>query len=635
MLNMSAVPHFTKTKIFLLVSLLFVAAGFLAECMTLVQIASLLYIVAASTGLIFVAPLVWISLTQKHTLDMNCLMGIAVLGALSMGAAKVFAGVLDVDIFRDAAIVIFLDQIGEWLEDWSRDRSQTLLKELESLTPTAAHVKDKAGHVRDVHIADVAIQTEIVVRPGERIPLDGVVCSGTTDVNESSITGESLLATKTSGSAVYAGSLNMQGVITVRVTRVCGETVLDGIIKDISAAEQHRAPYEAFVSRFAKFYTPCVIAAALCIGTAGPVISMLCGYDPQWSAWVLRALTMLVIACPCALVISTPVVFVSAISKAAKLGILVKGGAAFDIATKIQAVVFDKTGTLTKGEPHVAHILPCASHTTEEVLGIAAALEANSTHPLARAVLAATKHNQPNACVATQIEEVPGFGVQGEIDGICVSVFKPERIDASAEVKRLFGLGMTVLVVSADSEVIGYIGCSDTLRKEAKEAIAELRALGLESIVLSGDNQRSVEHIAHKLGISQAQGSLMPAQKMARIVEMQEKGARVCMVGDGINDGPALAAANLSVTLGHGASDTALALSSVALLGSNLLQLVRFFTLSRKTMRLARENIAFALVIKGAVLLLSAFGMAGMGAAIFADTGVMLLVVLNGLRLML
>ena len=329
--------------------------------------------------------------------------------------------------------------------------------------------------------------------------------------------------------------------------------------------------------------------------------------------------------------------FVSAISKAAKRGILVKGGAAFDVGSKVSAVALDKTGTITRGTPHVTDVIAYAEFSEARVLALAAALEETSSHPLARAVCEAADKvagGEIPSLSASHVSEKPGFGVFGTVDGCAVSVTKPTS-DLAGDADALLAAGKSVLVVHVGEVLAGFIAAQDVSRRSSRQAVEELRESGYQTMLLSGDNEASTQAVAAQVGIAEAHGGLLPAQKVEAIKRAQAEGDTVCMVGDGINDGPALAAADLSVTMGHDASDTALSISQVALLGADLCQLVNFFKLSKRTMRVARENIAFALCVKGLVLCLSAAGLAGMGAAIFADTGVMLLVVLNGLRLML
>lgn len=626
----------SRTQVLLGLSGLCIVAGAVFELLRETVFSEACYVAAALAGLIFIAPHALTSL-RKHMLDMNCLMGIAVFGALCMGFVQSRHGVIQLDTFRDGAIVIFLYQIGEWLEDWSRERSSASLKELESLAPTVAFVKDADGGLREVPLNEISRGDVIEIRPGARVPLDGKVLAGASDVDESSITGESALATKAPGATVYAGSLNTQGTLSVRVSAALGQTVLDGIISQVEAAEKNRAPYEAFVTRFARVYTPCVVLVAAIVGLGVPCVLSLFGQIVSWAAWIWRALSMLVIACPCALVISTPVAFVSAISKAAKRGILVKGGAAFDVGSKVTAVALDKTGTITAGTPHVTDVIAYAEFSEARVLALAAALEEASSHPLARAVCEAADkvaEGEVLSLSASHVSEKPGFGVFGTVDGRAVSVTKPES-GLAGEAEALLAAGKSVLVVHVGEVLAGFIAAQDVSRRSSRQAVEELRDRGYKTMLLSGDNEASTQAVAAQVGIAEAHGGLLPAQKVEAIKRAQAEGDTVCMVGDGINDGPALAAADLSVTMGHDASDTALSISQVALLGADLCQLVSFFKLSKRTMRVARENIAFALCVKGLVLCLSAAGLAGMGAAIFADTGVMLLVVLNGLRLML
>ena len=600
--------------------------------------ANVFYIIAAIAGLAFVTPMA-VSALRRGKADMNVLMGIAVIGALIIG----FTG--DPDVFCDAAIVIFLDQVGEWLEGWSMKKARGSIEALMELTPHVAHVVSPDGSTVDVQTSGVGCGYTIRVLPGERVPLDGIVLAGESSFNEAPITGESLPKDKAVGEEVFAGSLNTSAVVDVQVTAVEDDSTLARIVSQVQGAQAAKAPYENFVDRFAAAYTPIVIAGAAVLGILIPlVLTIQHGFDSEvWHYWVYRACSLLVVACPCALVISTPVSFVSALSRAANSGILVKGGAYFDIGSRVTSVAFDKTGTLTEGAPHVTEVVAYGDATADDVLAIAAALEGSSTHPLSRAVVEAAGERGLAQRRATEVSEIAAQGMVGKVEGIDCAVgklvFALERTtvpsDLAEVVERLGGTGASAIVVCANLTVVGVIAIADTLRDTAVSCVAALHQGRPPRTVemLTGDNRHAARAMADVAGIDRVAAELIPADKLGRIKEMQEAGEVVCMVGDGINDAPALAQADLGVTMGQ-ASDTALEVADVALLSSNLDQLPYFFSLAKKTMNVVRENIAFSITVKVVVFFLVVFGLAGMSAAVFADTGVAIIVVLNGMRLM-
>ena len=598
------------------------------------------YVAAALSGLVYVAPMA-IAALKRRTADMNVLMSIAVIGALIIG----FTG--DTSVFGDAAIVIFLDQVGEWLEGWSMRKTSGSVKELMELAPSITHVVSPDGSTVDVQTKGVEEGRTIRVLPGERVPLDGIVVQGASAFNEAPVTGESVPQDKTVGSEVYAGSLNTTAVVDLKVTADEDCTTLARIVSQVQGAQAEKAPYESFVNRFAAAYTPVVVSGAIVLGLCVPlVLSLMRGsFDAQlWHDWLYRACSLLVVACPCALVISTPVSFVSAISCAAKNGVLVKGGAYFDIATKVTDIAFDKTGTLTTGHPSVVDVVTFGGSSDSDVLAMATALESSSTHPLARAVMESAEQRRIQVPIAVDVEEVAANGMHGIVNGTECVVGKldfarryvPLGDEVSDAVEQLGSRGATALVVVVSGKVMGVIGVADTLRESAPAAMRQL-AEGKEGRnleMLTGDNRHAASAVAAQAGIERVSAELLPEEKLARIDELQSSGRVVAMVGDGMNDAPALAKADLGVTMGAAASDTALEVADVALLSDGLEQLPAFFHLAARAMNVVRENICFAIGVKLLVFILVVLGIAGMGAAVFADTGVALLVVLNGMRLM-
>ena len=600
------------------------------------------YVIAAVAGLVFVAPMA-VAALRRRTADMNVLMGVAVLGGLIMG----FSG--DTSVFGDAAIVIFLDQVGEWLEGWSMRKTSGSIKELMELAPEVAHVLRDDGSVEDEEVASVEEGERIRVLPGERVPLDGIIIDGASSFNEAAITGESVPRDKGVGDEVFAGSLNVQGVIDLEVTADEDCTTLARVVSMVQGAQAEKAPYESFVDRFAAAYTPIVIVGALVVGVAVPlVLSLVGGFSGAvWHDWVYRALSLLVVACPCALVISTPVSFVSALTRAAKMGVLVKGGAHFDVASRATVVTLDKTGTLTCGVPQVTEVVAYGGATQDDVLAVAHALEQGSTHPLARAIVSRAEERGIAELPMDEVREVTACGMRGvDAAGRTCAVGKPGFArdlgcelgdEVLADVARMNGAGATALVVSCGDAVLGVVAVADTLREGTRPSVSELlsaaRVRSLE--MLTGDSAKVAAAVAEQSGVTAFSAELLPEDKVARVRELQGAGEVVAMVGDGINDAPALATADLGITMGAAASDTALEVADVALLSNDLAQLPAFFRLAVRTMHIVRENIAFAIGVKALVFVLVVMGVAGMGTAVFADTGVALIVILNGMRLML
>ena len=628
-----------REKILMSISAFMLVAGLVSEhVLGKEQQATPFYVAAAVAGLVFIAPMAFAAL-RRRTADMNVLMGIAVIGALIIG----FTG--DPSVFGDAAIVIFLDQVGEWLEGWSMRKTAGSVRELMELAPSVAHVVSPDGGTVDVQTSGVEEGYTIRVLPGERVPLDGTITHGSSSFNEAPVTGESVPQDKGEGAEVYAGTLNTSGVVDVLVTADEDCTTLARIVSEVQGAQAEKAPYESFVNRFAAAYTPVVIVGALILGIVVPVVLGIRqgGMTLElWHEWGYRACSLLVVACPCALVISTPVSFVSALTRAARMGVLVKGGAYFDIATRIQHITFDKTGTLTTGNPSVREVVAFGPAFKPDVLSVAAALESSSTHPLARAVVEEATQTSAPPLEADGIKEIPAHGMLGVVAGEVCTVgklaFAQENADITPEVcavvERMGQSGSTALVVTRAGKPFGVVAVADAPREEARSAMEALSKEKISLEMLTGDNAQVAASVARELGIDQVSAELLPQEKLQRIGELQQSGLRVAMVGDGINDAPALVKADIGVTMGAAASDTALEVADVALLSNNLGELPQFFALSHRTMNVVRENIAFALGVKAVVFVLVSLGLAGMGAAVFADTGVALLVVLNGMRLM-
>jgi Cd2+/Zn2+-exporting ATPase len=572
---------------------------------------------------------------MTRTLDMNVLMTIAVCGAAAIGE------------WGEGATVIFLFALGGMLESRSLARTRRSIRDLMDLTPERARVR-RGGREVEVPLGEVRVGETVTVRPGERVPLDGEIAEGSSAFDESPITGESLPRDRTVGDAVYAGTLNTSGLLAVRTTAPAEETTLARIVHLVEAAQASRAPVQRFVDRFSRVYTPLVIAGAVVLAAGVPLLGELgapwAGVE-AWRDWTYRALVLLVVSCPCALVVSTPVAIVSAITRATRDGVLVKGGAFLELAGSIRAVVFDKTGTLTEGRPAVAEIVPLAEESTEEILGLAGTLEAHSTHPLARAVAAAGRAHAAGR-VVTDVVEHPGSGVSGTVDGVPVAIgngafasghaaLSPAARDAF---ERMEEDGLTVLVLvraGDDAAVLGLLGLADAVRPEASNVTAALVGAGIEHVVmLTGDNERVAARVASQAGIAEYRARLLPDGKTSEVGVLKERYGTVAMVGDGINDAPALAAADIGIAMGVAGSDTAVEVADVALMRDDIAALPAFFDLGRRTMAIIRQNVALSLAVKALVLVLAVTGHATLWMAVFADTGIALLVIANGLRLL-
>lgn len=597
----------------------------------------ILYIIAAIFGCVVILPRALNSLSLKR-IDMNVLMFVAVVGAVFLGE------------FPEGATVVFLYTLGGVLEARAMQRTRQSIRNLMDLAPEVAHVKRDRGIV-DTALDKVLLGDVVVVRPGERIPLDGRVISGSASIDESPITGESIPVLKAEGDEVFAGSLSVNGKIELTVTAASADSTLMRIIEMVEQAQATKAPYEMFVDRFAKVYTPVVVGIAVIIAIVPPLLSLLTPLElGSFLDWIKRSLTLLVISCPCALVISTPVSIVSAITRAARDGVLVKGGVFLEIGAKVEAVAFDKTGTLTRGCPKVIAVETFDENLEPlDVIRIAAALESDSTHPLARAVVEAATVGQfalGDRVVLPEpenVSEIAGKGVRGTIGDhayvignrafAAVTLALNPVVDEA--VNRFESQAATALVLAEGTEILGVIAVADTIREEAAQLVSDLRGGAMQRVImLTGDNMHTAAAIADAAGVDEYHAGLLPSDKTAAIEELQKRYRSVAMVGDGINDAPALAAADLGIAMGAAGSDTALETADIALLADDLSVLPKFFSLSRRTVAIIRQNVVFSIAVKFVFLVLAIFGYATMWMAVFADTGVALLVILNGMRLL-
>jgi len=572
---------------------------------------------------------------QARTLDMNVLMTIAVSGAAAIGE------------WGEGATVIFLFALGGMLEARSLTRTRRSIRELMDLAPARARVR-RAGIEVEVAPAEVRVGETVVVRPGERVPLDGEIIEGASAFDESPITGESVPVDRTPGDTVFAGTLNASGLVAIRTTAPASDTTLARIVHLVEVAQASRAPVQRFVDRFSRVYTPAVIAGAVALAVGAPLVGeatgLWAGFE-AWRDWVYRSLVLLVVSCPCALVVSTPVSIVSGITRATRDGVLIKGGAFLEMAGGVRAVVFDKTGTLTEGRPEVARVALFAPVPEREVLELAAAVEAHSNHPLAAAVVAAASAGERRA--VTCVRETPGRGVSATVDGAPVSVgsvgyatdLGVDPVHLLEHAERFEGEGLTVLVVvqgeSTGARALGMLGIADAVRPAAAQTMRELRDSGVKHVVmLTGDNPRAAARVAAEAGLSEFRARLLPEDKTAAVRALREQYGVVAMVGDGVNDAPALATADIGIAMGAAGSHTAIETADVALMRDDLSAIPKFLSLGRRTMANIRQNIVLSLGAKAIVLVLAVFGVATLWMAVLADTGVALIVIANGLRLL-
>lgn len=558
-------------------------------------------------------------------LDMNVLMTIAVLGAVAIGQ------------WDEAASVAFLFALAQVLETYSLDRARQAVRRLLAVVPPEATVR-RDGHELRVSVAEIRLGETTVVRPGERVPLDGIVRAGGSAVNQAPITGESMPVEKAPGSQVFAGSINGEGALEVEVTHRAQETMLARIIALVEQAQAQKAPTQTFVERFAAIYTPAVIAGAVLTAALPPLLLA----EAPWP-WVYRALVLLVISCPCALVISTPVAVVCALARAARAGILIKGGRFLEALGGLTALALDKTGTLTKGRPIVTDIRPLDGVDARAVLRLAAAVEARSEHPLAAAILNAARERGIVWPDATEFRAVPGRGAEAQLDGVAYHVGSHRYMEdlgvcngtLEAILDELESRGQTPVALSDGSRVLGVLGVADQMREGAPESLRALRHLGVRPLViLSGDTRRTAEAIGRQAGADDVRAQLLPEDKVKAIQDLVRRHGAVGMVGDGINDAPALAAATVGIAMGAAGTDAAVETADVALVRDDLRQLPAAVRLGRKTLRIIRTNIALSLATKAAFVALAVLGNATLWMAVAADMGTSLAVILNGMRLL-
>lgn len=591
-----------------------------------------------------VARAAWRAVRLK-TLDMNALMTLAAVGAIVTG-----------DYF-EAATAMFLFGVSLWLESYSLSRARRTVRALVELSPPVAH-RYEDGELRDVPAADLQPGDRVLVRPGERLPVDGQVESGTSAVNQAPITGESVPVEKQPGDAVFAGTINGEGALEIRAARAADESTLAAIARLVDQAQQSRSSTERFVDRFARSYTPAVIAMAIAIAALPPLLAH---WSDGWATvyspgeWLHRGLVLLVIACPCALVISTPVTIVCGLRFAASRGMLIKGGQFLEQAGLIDCIVFDKTGTLTQGKHEVVEVLPADGISADEVLRTAAALESRSEHPLARAIVAAAQQRGLHWEEPSDVSALRGVGVEGRLGGRMhyvgsARLFRERGVpgaptdgNAPGEERAVSAAQSangpaTYAFVGSNEKLLGSIWLADPPRADAAEAIAELKRQGVRRLVmLSGDRAAVASAMADRLGIDRAYADLLPADKVEHVRQLKGEYANLAMVGDGVNDAPALAAATIGIAFGSQASDVALETADIVLMSPHLRRLGELLRLGRRCRRILWQNIGISLSLKGAVLLLALAGpdeLAKLWLAVAADVGASLVVISNGMRLL-
>ena len=563
---------------------------------------------------------------RRGRLNISALMTVAVTGAFLIGE------------WPEAAMVMALYALAEWLEARAVDRARGAIGGLLEMAPDTVEQRDAHGHWHAAKAADVPLGAVIRVKPGTRLALDGVVTAGRSAIDQAPVTGESLPVDKAEGDAVYAGTLNQTGVLEVRVTAGARDTQLARIIHAVEQAQSERAPTQAFIDRFAAVYTPAVFVLALAVALLGP---WLAGWT--WLTAIYKALVLLVIACPCALVIATPVTIVSALANAARRGVLVKGGVYLEEARRLKAVALDKTGTLTLGKPVlVAHEVLLDPELPAPVLSAAAALSAHSAHPVSQAIAQGLAAQGVAAGNVEHFVDQPGHGVEGVVGGQRLRLISQRAAEALGLGSALLterlaahqAQGRSVSLLVSDTAVLALFAVADTVKDHAPEAVRELHALGVQTVMLSGDHPAAAQAVAGTAGVAEAHGQLLPGDKLARIAELQARLGPTAMVGDGINDAPALAAADIGIAMGSAGTDIAMEAADVVVMNDDLRRLPGLIRLSRRTHGVLWQNIVLALGIKAAFLGLALAGLATMWMAVFADMGASLIVVANGLRML-
>ena len=574
---------------------------------------------------------------NKQPMDECLLMTIATVGAIALALYQRSG-----DYVEAIAVMLFY-QIGEWFQGYAVGKSRKNISDLMDIAPDYANIETENGQLTQVDPDDVEIGSIIVVQPGEKVPIDGVVTEGTSSLNTAALTGESVPRDITVGDEVISGCINLNGLIKVETTKEFGESTASKVLELIEDAGSRKSKSENFITKFARVYTPAVVYSALALAFLPPIVLLILGKDPIFGTWVYRALTFLVISCPCALVVSIPLSFFAGIGAASRQGVLVKGSNYLEILSETKTVVFDKTGTLTKGAFEVTAIHPDGI-SEEELLHMAAHVERHSTHPIANSVRLAYAH-EADDCDISDVEEIAGHGIMATVNGKRIAVGNEKLMDkvgANAhECERCLEHQHhgSILHVSIDGAYAGHIVISDVIKPHSKQAVYDLKKNGVsKTVMLTGDLKRVADKVAEDLGLDVVFSELLPQDKVAKVEELlnakRNEDDRLVFVGDGINDAPVLSRADIGVAMGAMGSDAAIEAADVVLMDDDPLKIVTAIKISRKCLRIVKENIYFAIGIKLACLLLGALGIANMWVAIFADVGVMVLAVLNAIRCM-
>ena len=562
---------------------------------------------------------------RGQVFDENFLMAVATVGAIGLAFYEKSGD------FMEAVAVMLFYQIGELFQSYAVGKSRRNITALMDIRPDYANI-EQDGQLTQVDPDDVPVGATIVVQPGEKVPLDGVVLEGTSTLNTAALTGESLPRDVTGGDEIVSGCINMTGVLKIRTTRAFGESTVSRILELVENSSSHKSKSENFISKFARVYTPAVCGAALALAVLPPVVRLLTGLDGDWGTWLYRALSFLVVSCPCALVISIPLSFFAGLGGASHEGILIKGSNYLETLSKTKTVVFDKTGTLTQGVFDVTGVhhnsLP-----REKVLEYAALAECASSHPISRSLQRA--HGGPiDRQRVMDIQEFSGNGVVAKVDGVTVAVGNDKLMEKLGIAWHDCHSVGTIIHLALDGQYAGHIVISDVEKPHARDAIAALKRIGVEkTVMLTGDRAKVADHVAQRLGVDEVHSELLPADKVAQVERLLgQSGGKLAFVGDGINDAPVLSRADIGIALGAMGSDAALEAADVVLMDDDPLKIAKAIRISRKCIRIVYENIAFALIVKALCLLLVAVGAANMWAAIFGDVGVMVIAVLNAIR---
>ena len=562
---------------------------------------------------------------RGQVFDENFLMAVATVGAIGLAFYEKSGD------FMEAVAVMLFYQIGELFQSYAVGKSRRNITALMDIRPDYANI-EQDGQLTQVDPDDVPVGATIVVQPGEKVPLDGVVLEGTSTLNTAALTGESLPRDVTGGDEIVSGCINMTGVLKIRTTRAFGESTVSKILELVENSSSHKSKSENFISKFARVYTPAVCGAALALAVLPPVLRLLTGLDGDWGTWLYRALSFLVVSCPCALVISIPLSFFAGLGGASHEGILIKGSNYLETLSKTKTVVFDKTGTLTQGVFDVTGVhhnqLP-----REKVLEYAALAECASSHPISRSLQRA--HGGPiDRQRVTDIREYSGNGVVAKVDGVTVAVGNDKLMEKLGIAWHDCHSVGTIIHLALDGQYAGHIVISDVEKPHARDAIAALKRIGVEkTVMLTGDRAKVADHVAQSLGVDEVHSELLPADKVAQVERLlSQSGGKLAFVGDGINDAPVLSRADIGIAMGAMGSDAAIEAADVVLMDDDPLKIAKAIRISRKCIRIVYENIAFALIVKALCLLLVAVGAANMWAAIFGDVGVMVIAVLNAIR---